>query len=593
MGRFTDAINWGKKFLRRETTTAALTDTASYAYETINYAFKQAAALPAVVRSLVTHAPTRTVVGHLSRVAFFDVLPKAVLHYGMYYANQRLPKEGADYIRSYYNDPSDNDAWLTPEMVIQAMQAGILVVGTTVWFIRKNREIDQNARMTIVNAEASHLLTGDRVSATMTDCGAHCQSGLKGPLSSIAGYWTAYAAISLVGNIPYIGSPVAAVLGFYHNGQFILSLALPELCNDHLSTYFRENHELVLSLGLGHKLISSLAARMVEHLTGVPSFKYVPAMFYGEMVEDFYDTAIKELIMIFQVMVVVHLTLPPAQRTSVRTRTPVLLLEDGVDLGIEVIIEGVKKVLARRMNGRKLELMMTPLHLETLKTLFVSLHKNQLMQLFLPSMLEGTKAFTLDPIVKSSWTVIQPITVNALKNIESLPDYWAVWLASCIPNVTGVAVEAVSGAPKPVTKLLLRVITEGRNIEQIRRFRYQVELLQVAAPTPIRGEQMMPLLPGQTIPQISVAAKPHVLLDSSSSPTAKDVIRKDDHIAPPALPQAAKVIRFPIKAAPARTDNIPSAKNVIRYRFHTVSPAPTVELDEDDWVRVAKDDCKP
>ena len=571
MGRITDIMNWGKKFVQSETASAAITDATHYAYETINHVFKQAATIPQVVRFAITHPPARTVTSHLLRVALQDVLPMSLIVYG----NALLQERGPAYLRAeipaYFNPQPEDDPWLTADTAIQAIQTCFYLIGATAWLISLNRKTDMKVRMTIINIEASPMLTEGQA----TDCVAHCQPGLKGPISNIAGYWAVYAVISLVESLPLVGEPIAAVLRFYHNGQFILALALPNLCNDHLSTYVRQNQELVLSLGLGHAASSWLISSLIERATGVPAV----FLHANGSVKDIYASALKEVMMITQVMVAGRLALSPAQPTSTRVRTPLLLLEDGVDLGVEIALEGIKIISSRkRLNGQQIENFTN--HLKYLGSITVSIHHNWLIQKILPDVLASTKSFTQDKIVSSSWKIVQPITVNGLRNIESLPNYWAVWLASCMPNVTGIAVEAVSGAPKSATKLLLKIITKPEAIEQMRNWRYYLEKLQIAAPSPIAGDKKIPLLAGQKSAKTalpSAASNPSIA--SGSLPAADDVIRKYNSAPPGSTLPASAVIRTSSKEIGPAVDPRP----IIRGGFF--SPTPPSEIDE-EWVHI-------
>lgn len=614
MGRFTDAINWGKhvisggaqwgrQLLQREITAATLTDAANYSYKTIDYLFQQAASIPAVVRSVVIDPSTRTVARHLLRVGIQDVALMSAVTYG----SVLIREQGVRYLGEQYPDYVNSD---TSQGAMQAIQTGLFMAQLAAWVIWFNRKIDAKTRLGVVSVEASPMLTRGQLASV--ECPPHCQSGLKGPISNIAGYWVAYAGITLVGwGVPWVGGSIATVLEVYLNGQFILTLALPKLCNDHLSIYFRENHELVLSLGLGHAANAWLINSLVERVIGVPPiFKYAVLGADGIMIDkydDIYASAIKELLMIIHVMFAVNLVLPATSHASTRARTPVLLLQDGVDFGVEVTLELLKniepigkelqKIISRRINGQQLPNFPNPLQYlpssQTMKRRSIQIHQNLLVQTILPSILRSQKLFVRDPIVVSSWIIVQPIIIQALKDIESLPNYWAVWLASCVPTVSGELAKAIAGAPPFVTKFLLHMITRKDVIEQLREVRYVIETLGVAAPAPRGvGDDILPL-PGQPARKavLSSALLDETELDNTELPEAQDVIRARGQSTKASLPPAAQVIRFASGTSHRPAANTtPSAAEVIRRHGLLRAVPQRRSKVEEDWVHVEEED---
>lgn len=586
MGWFTDVSNKVKGIWHHNTTAKI----ANYSYQAIAYGFEQVAAIPRVARSIVTHPPTRTVIGHLWHISFWDLMPMFLV----YGANQYVQTNGPAYIASKFDiQPpkvdEPNDGWPDPNVVI--IQGSFFLVATAAWIFHINRNLEFMARMQGgVNLEATPMFRGAKRSvAAPATCVDNCPPTLKGPISNLAGFWVAGGFISLTGYIPVVGELAAFVLGWYHNGHYILTLATPELCNDHLAIYLRENPELSLSLGLGHWGTTKLVSTLAESATGIPA--------------QLYADALRHLTLITQVSVAMHLDVPTAHKTSTRVRDPLLLVQDGVDLLVEIIISGAKKILPQKFDRSDpenfKEMLRHLLPWATLSRLGGHIHHNRLVRNILPPILRDTQSLVRDKIISSSWPTIQPTIVDTLKIIESLPEYRAVQVVGFLalnpvglPNVIVErfygAIEKFSGVPKCVSKLTLVLITDPEIIALLQSLRFEIEKLHVGESRGVIVDANAPLLPGQSL---RARTLPSSIKTSPSLPPSKNVIRLQNRTSPePLLPAAETVVR-----RPAAKDKAVNPASVIRHRF--LAPKTTSTSDskaqnglEDDWIKVDEDE---
>jgi len=556
MGWLTDITTWAKRIWRHDATAA----TANYSYKTMVYTFDQLAAIPRVVRSVVMHPPTRTVATHLLQVTLTDLVPLVFVSY----FNDRVQ----EYARDYIDDPATNhDEWLNPKL---AIEASLYVLGALTWAIRTNRKLELIARMAVINLEASALLPGIKSTPPMTACVNRCPPMLKGPVSNYVGYWAAEGFIQLVHHVPIVGGPLAAVLDIYHNGHYILTLAMPDLCNDHLAIYLREHPEISLSLGLGHATSVWVLSSLAEKFTGIPAHLYA--------------NGAKRLMIVTQTAVTMHLHLPAPQKTSSRARHPVLFLQDTVDVATEIILLGMEKKISRlleRKESGNFQLISREQVWGMLSKLSKHAHHNRLVQQILPSLLRNPTLFIQDPITRSTWPTVQSELLNAIKIIESLPNRLAVQALSAVPNATSTLIETVFGTPKYATKLLLQLIMDPGVIDALKTLRYAIEKLEVDVFVPIISDSDTLLLAGQEV--INKPAS-RVRLDSASSPPRDNVIRLADTSATTTLPKPRHVIRL---ADPTNLA-LPAPASVIRHR-HRFLPAPAPQDTDEltgDWTHI-------
>ncbi len=576
MGWFSNATEWAKKIWYHDTTAAA----ANYSYQTIAYCLEQIAAAPKVMRSVITHPPTRVVARHLLRMATEDLIPLVFVTY----FNQCLQERGQTYL-----DENPDAAWLSTNT---AIQYSLYLIQLTSWAIRVNRKTELITRMAIVTLEASPMLGKVNTSSTMTVCvegNDPCTKlrFMQGSIRDLTAYWSTEAAIALIGYTPIAGGTLAALLSVYHNGRYVLTVALPDLCNRHQVVYLREHSELALSLGVGHAASSLVVNSLMEVATGIPRV--------------FYAGAIEQFILMTQMSVAAHLRLPIAQKSSSRNLPdPVLYFQNGVGFIVDTLLLGLKAKIPRMLKGREPG--------SNVKSLLINLSNTEYFWLtrlvkisqkmgasplahIVPRLLRTKQSFLQDPIISSNWAAVKISLVDTLKTIESLHNELLVQAASYTPDTAANLVESIFGTPKFITKLLLQLVSDKEVIEQLRTWRYQIEKLHAdSSTTSMIVDQNALLLPGQIRPS-DAHPQPQVLLEETSLPAPEQVIREPIKASSSLeLPSVEAVIRRKCGAPLAGTElsDTVAPERVIRYRFLAQKPRSNrVDHSPDGWTVIS------
>ena len=103
------------------------------------------------------------------------------------------------------------------------------------------------------------------------------------------------------------------------------------------------------------------------------------------------------------------------------------------------------------------------------------------MRLVLPTVLHDLEFFVNDHLIHSNWVVVQAALLHTIILIESLKTNYAIRLSSSAPGVSSSLVQAATGLPKFVTKLLLQLLTDEHVHNFVRACRIQIEMLGKAA----------------------------------------------------------------------------------------------------------------
>lgn len=289
MGWWDEIKGWGSSLYNNKPLVNSVNSVGNYSYNTVLGMFELVNAAPKAVHSAVYHPKTRMVAGHVTRIIVEDLLPLVAVTY----ANDMIQRTGRDYCE----DESDS-ALLSIDTAIQ-MGLGLLQLATWTYSVRKKMQIA--VRMTVLTMEAGKAFNEVRKESPMTRCiKEQCPilQFLQGSIRDTISYFATEAAISLIGYIPYVGGCIAAVLSIHHHGRYIMTIVLPDLCNEHQVEMLTEYSEQALSLGLGHAALTFLAVHGIEYLTHVP--------------RSFYEAAIQQFMLLTTVCVAAHRPLPPA-----------------------------------------------------------------------------------------------------------------------------------------------------------------------------------------------------------------------------------------------------------------------------------------
>ena len=555
MGWITNVTTWAKKLWQHPTTAAV----ANYSSKTVEYVFEQISVIPKMVRSIKDHQPLRTVAGHLLRITAEDLAPLILVTY----VNHLIQTSG----RAYLEDEPDN-AWISTDT---AIQTGLYLLQAATWAYSVRAKTQMLLRTTIVTIETPPILKRIKTSQPMSVCIDEQCSTLRikqGDIRDLVAYWSTEAAISLVGYVPAVGGPLAAVLSVYHRGRYVLTVVLPEVCNRHQVIYLREHSELALSLGIGHAGSSWLINSLVETTTGIPPV--------------FYNSAIEQFMLITQMGISSHLQLPTAKKeSSRRLLDPVLYYQNLVGFAFDIGLLGLKVKIPRMLNnqqpGNYKDILLHPSWSTIIHTV-EKMHKNRLVKIMLPRLLHDAQSFIHDPIIIYHWPGFQAAIVNALETILSQNTNLLIRASSSVPSLTSALIEAASGTPKYVTKLLLLVIMDKEIIELLQTCCHEIKKLQLDT-VALDDDEGELILPEQLCTQPPITLPPLIPLDS-----------------PPLLAPLSLVLYPNIDMVDNHfTETIPTPRGQNpRYRLftHNASINPGNELIDDsaeaenDWVDV-------
>ncbi|WP_133130429.1 hypothetical protein [Legionella yabuuchiae] len=456
MGWLSNVIRWGKRIWRKDSLTAI----SAYSYQTMHYLFEQGKALPAFTKSFIDHASTRTVANHLFRIAYEDVIPLVLVTYG------------TDLIHAQCNTYIADEDEQSSATTIFILKSSLHLLETATWIFKVRKQTQLFVRTAIVTLEAPLLFNKNRSSPVMTVCTeAHCSTlrFVQGSLRDIVTYYSTELAISSLRYLPVAGNTLASFLLTYHNGRYLVSVALPEMCNRHQVLYLRQHSELAFSLGIGHAISSRTVNFLLEVLTKIPA--------------SYYASSVEQLIFIFHMNVAAHLTLPNPPKALTRTiRDPIHLFQSTIGFVFDALLVGLKtkipSLLPNQQPGGLIQTIKRAPWRE-IRNIHLWITSNSNARIFLPKLLHDLPSFLNDPIIKSNWPALQQSMLSLLNTIESLNQSRTIRWLSYTPNVTSRLNETMTGTPRLITTVALQLFTDPEFMRFATRLKNQLEELQM------------------------------------------------------------------------------------------------------------------
>ncbi|KTD20882.1 Uncharacterised protein [Legionella lansingensis] len=450
-----NAKELGSKIWNNATLADGVNGLFNFSYNTAGRLLEQLPAVPRVARSVV-NPKVRKIAYGIGRIAVEDVLPLVVISY----SHQLLQEQGKDYLHDH-----PNEAWLSAQTVLQ-LGLWLLWLANGAYSIRKKTQI--TVRTTVLALEAGGILNSVKPNPPMTLCEQEkCTTlrFLKGSFRDLIEYWATKAAISFIGYIPGVGGGLAAAFNIYHDGRYVITLAVPELCSRHQEQYLREYPELALSHGITHYVLSCYINSMIEHYTGIPSV--------------FYGTTMQQFLLIGQIALATQMTLPPPVRESLRNLPdPVAAYNSLVGFIVDTVLLGLKVQIPRLLREQKAPLLSledASRYAEVIWSNPVS--ENVLKPVLVPRMLRSRKAFINDPVIP--WPPLQRRTMHALDNINEVKGYMLTKVALLPPSsMTAKVVRSIFGWPKSVVELLLNLMKNEQFMRQLESIRHTLPALQ-------------------------------------------------------------------------------------------------------------------
>ena len=460
------ASSWVTSIWEHKNTKSTIASVTEYSYNTVVYLFEQFGAIPRVLHSTLQKKTNRAVAGHLLRIAAEDLVPLVLVSVTHDYLQTRG--------QAYLDDDPDN-AVLSADFLLQM---SLYLLQTAAWAYSVRKKTQLLVRTSIVTLEAPSLLNQMKNTQDMSICLDEKCSSLRfaqGSIRDLGAYWSTEGAIACVRYFPVVGVSLASVLSVYHRGRYVLATALPNVCNRHQIVYMQEHSELALSLGVAQATSAWLIQSLVETLTGIPSVLY--------------SSAIDQLLLIAQMNVATHLTLPIAKNKSTRQLLdPVFYYQKAVGFTLDLLLLGLKIKIPRMLEGSQPGTHMKEFLRQIPESKFLhaakKLHQTKMARIFLPRLLHSTNAFIHDPIIQYHWPQVQSMLINYLKTIESLREHPAIIASSSMPEVSSALMISLFGTPKYITKFILQLVTDDDVIEWLRATRYAIENCQLEARTP-------------------------------------------------------------------------------------------------------------
>lgn len=555
-----------------------------YSYKTIAFLFEQVGVLPKVVYEAVNHPPTKKWVKHLAHITAVDLIPLVLVSY----THHLLQTMGQNYLNQQ-NDPEGEPLTTNSYM---AIQTGLYLLSVANWTFSTHQKLKLLVDTTLVTLEAPVAVNGIHASPPSTICvEANCSTlrFLQGSVRDLTTYFATEAAISLVGFVPIIGGTTSAMLTVYHRGRYVLTVVLPDLCNRHQMIYLREHSELALSLGLGHAASAHVVNSMIESATGISPI--------------FYKATIDQITLLTHMAVAAQLRLPPATLSSNRSQIdPVQVYQDGIGYTFDIFSKGLKTMLLHRERPRSVKEMVKTVPWTKISANIDRVRSFPLAYILLPKSLLSFQAFIHDPIARDLWPVIQDKLINALKLFQTIKEHSAVKLSSKAPEAAITLIWLILGTPKPITRILLQLLSDDEVIEQLHQWQIQLEGLSCDGPKkievissayPLRGQEVPSLPENQaqpaSIPTVVSDVKPQSVIKSLTQ--GRQVKGEDDtrSIARQLIRHRARFLNNPEEIGGERERMLQNSRDTRPSR--SVDPVQRSDnqedLDQADWVQLS------
>lgn len=467
------AKGWGSSIWNNASLSGAATGVVNFSYNTVGRLLEQIPAVPRLARAAFNPKVTKIVKG-VARITVEDVLPLALVSY----THSLLQRQGEEYLDSY--PPEARVATDT------ALQIGLWLLWGAHWAYSTRKKAQIAVRTAVLTLEAGSSFNSIKENPPMDLCvRKKCTTlrFLKGSFRDILEYWATKAAISFIGYVPVVGGGMAAAFNIYHDGRYVITLVLPELCGPDQERYLREYPELALAHGVTHYVLTKFVTSMIEHYSGIPAI--------------FYESTVQQFLLITQIGIASQITLPPAVAEPQRNiPDPIALYESGVGFVIDTFALGLKKKLPEMLQKQTMPLVpweKIPDYANVLWSNKVS--ENLIKPVLIPRMLRNEVAFANDPVIP--WDALRARIISAIANIEDVKAHPLTKLAMLSPSTTAEVARPIFGTPKFVVELLLKLMKNEEFMRQLGVFGHHIGGLHRGAPPALPSNKDAFLLRGQ------------------------------------------------------------------------------------------------
>ncbi|ASQ47375.1 hypothetical protein [Legionella clemsonensis] len=528
---------WGKSAWNNASLTGAVNGMANFTYNTISRVLEGVPAALRLTRAAFSVIPeeTKEKLSHVAkgggRIIIEDAIPLAVISY--FY--QILAQQGQDYL-----EDNPDEAWLSPNT---ALSMGLWLLWGVHWIYSARKQTQLTVRTTILALEAGGAFKSIRQTPPMDLCvQKKCTTlrFLKGSFRDLIKYWSTKAAIVFVGYVPVVGEGLAAAFDVYHNGRYVTTLVLSELCEPDQERYLREYPELALANGIMHYVLSKFVCSMIEYYSGIPAV--------------FYESTVRQFLLISQIGIASQMTLPPAVEDSQRNiPDPIAAYESAIGFVVDTTALGLKKKIPEMLKKQTVPVIpweKIPAYAQVAWNNPVS--ENVIKPLLIPRMLRNEKAFINDPVIP--WLPLQERILAAIKNIEDVKAHPLTTAALLSPSITAEIARPIFGTPKAVVELLLNLMKNEEVMLKLGTFRNYIAGLCPGELPPLPEQSDAFLLGGQTHEMATFSA-------AITNERESSILLSPDHIMSPSRKFSPRIVEI--------TEEVKEKKNTESNQYLT------------------------
>lgn len=411
---------------------------ATLAANTSFHVLEEGLALKQAIPTFTHNPKARQVINGMAYLVVHDILPLLTLNY-INQRVQRVAREGYD----------EHEASFVYSALISALTISNYLVTAYSW----RRGSQTYVRVVILDSFAPDAFNPSTDKTALPSCikpDCNSQYKMQWELGILLANEALIGAIRF-SQLPYIGEPLALVLGVINNGRYIVRLATPVRCQ-HVWMKF----EFVLALGLTYeKMLRLMNDAALASLGSLPFL---------------YQMALSHMLLTLHAGVVAHMQIPfvkPSQATL-----PFDLFNTHEELwrfNFDVILLGLLKKVPACFKSTSIQSSFTPLPFiaRWAKRLLNSeleqkdklLHQSQVVQAMknwvVPSMFHNVDAFIRDRIISFYWEEIRRGAITLFDTTEAYGKTRAASALAWSPKTAAVVLDLKFGIPKQLTKLVL------------------------------------------------------------------------------------------------------------------------------------------
>ena len=469
---------------------------------------------------LIEHAPVyiilsdsavRSWLKQIGRVIAYDVAP--IL--GVYYANHVLQ----DALERENN------------LAATTLGYGLNVAAYTFSTLKMAEFTLRTSGLTIlVGKELSNTVNDNttRYKAVCTKSECSSMKVFEGNILSVVGYLATEKVLINQAILPYGGETLATIARIYNTSRYCAEMILP-MCNQHQMENMQQYRAFVLSMGIGHALITALLTYGVQQLMQYPDALYRSLLDanatehppYLDFPTQYYSGMIRELCLVLEMLIAAKLIWPePVEKATRGSLDPVIAFQHVVRAQTDIYIEGLKVKIPRWFSSRlkggpeedpwtRIECTVTHYRTETKRAFLKhvwndpwrekiwehAIWQSTVMQgtLFyskkgfdravawgiFPAIFFDKKALFADFILGETLEQIGLDSIETLYNIEHFHRdtvvSWILWLASKAPKPSAQLTAYLSGIPDFAAEWLIKALNNPSFMKRLQELRKTLE----------------------------------------------------------------------------------------------------------------------